>query len=306
MANESDNDLVRLLCDSGFNYSRAVELARLLPVARRNSAGAIEAIEFGDGASISSAQAIALQQGNILASDGRTILPSTSLIQTAVPFCRVPAGTMGNNGAVTWATPAARFAFPACYIHLPAGAIQAGSAVGWYYASFSTTQAATVYQETYTNGKVPVYDAPTPWVSTGPGAFTVDITTDIPGPSITVPGLAMGVNGALRIAGLVTNINSGTGKVNRVRVGGTNTVRAANQTTAIATPFITHFMNGGALNRQFTVDANNGDTASASAVNTHAINTANPFALDVSLRLNATTDYMACERLIVELLPMGA
>ena len=67
-----------------------------------------------------------------------------TLGQTGIPFVIPSSGTMGNNGALA-VTTALDYAYPASYVRLPAGAIQTGSAAGWYYAVWSSASTATVY-----------------------------------------------------------------------------------------------------------------------------------------------------------------
>ena len=207
--------------------------------------------------------------------NGTQIYASQTLLQTAVPFVLPPSGTMGNNGLISWGSVAVPVAYASAYVYLPANAIQAGSSAGWYYAVFSSTQACTVYNNPYITGQPQVPQTPIPFVSTGPGAFTSVISTDTQSVNVQIPGLVMGVNGCLRVHGLVFNVNSGTNKVNRLRVG-TDTIRGAGQTTTQGTPWISHFMNAGTHTRQRTMNANHGDTGAGNAMNDLFVNTALP------------------------------
>lgn len=104
---------------------------------------------------------------------------------TAIPFISPSTGSMGNNGAISGLT-ALPLTYANCYLYLPASAISAGSAAGWYFAQMSSSTAGTVYNNTYTTG-VPTIPTPVAFVTTGPGAFTGDTTEQ--GITLTVPVL---------------------------------------------------------------------------------------------------------------------
>jgi len=158
----------------------------------------------------------ALLNCRVINSDGTqspkssTNFPYTAL-STGIPFVMASSGTMGNNGALSGLTAVAA-TYPAAYVYLPANAISAGSAAGWYYAVFSSTTAATVYNNTYTSGVPTVPGSPTAFATTGPGAYTQTTGVYIPGPQMLLTGNAMGLNGNLRWDLQQTNNNSGNGK----------------------------------------------------------------------------------------------
>src|SRR6478735_660988 len=121
-----------------------------------------------------------------------------SLFRCAVPFIMPTSGSMANNGVLTLSV-ALPVAVANGYIYLPANAIVAGSAAGWYYATFSTTTAGVVFNNVYTPATdgVPVVPAsPTAFVTTGPGAFTAVVTAQ-DGPTFTLPADTMGPNGKI-------------------------------------------------------------------------------------------------------------
>ena len=82
--------------------------------------------------------------------------------------------TMGNNGALSTLPVLPTTYSGGAFIYMPANAIFAGSAAGWYWFVASATTAGTVYNNAYTGGdpKAAVPATPTPFVSTGPGLVT--------------------------------------------------------------------------------------------------------------------------------------
>jgi hypothetical protein len=228
---------------------------------------------------------------------------SSMLLQTAIPFVLPSSGSIGNNGALTLTT-ALDGIKAHTFMRFPAGAIFAGSAAGWYYTAMSSTTVGIIYQETYTIGKPVVPASPTPWVTTGPGAYTQTIATDIAAQRVTVPGLAMGVNGCLRVHGLSMNNSSGGSKLNRLRFDGSS-LRAGSVTTVVGMGWMSHVINGGVFNRQNIVNGNNGDFSGFGQFVYATIDTSVDKVMDVSLNIAAATDWASSERFLVELIPQG-
>jgi hypothetical protein len=147
--------------------------------------------------------------GNILSGNVYT------LFQNSIPVLEPSSGTIGNNGALS-AISALTNAYTSAYLYFPANAIAAGVAAGLYYTVMSSTTAGTIYNNTYTSG-VPIIPAsPTPFVTTGPGAFT-QTTNEITLLSLILPGHTLGPNGSMHITALMgdttNNANSKTAKV---------------------------------------------------------------------------------------------
>lgn len=142
-----------------------------------------------------------------------------SLFRSAVPFVVPSSGSMADNGALTVTTALAQV-YSRAFVYLPADAIVSGSAAGWYYAVFSSTTAATVYNNTYTSGVPVVPASPTAFVTTGPGAYT-QVTTGIQGPAYTLPANTVGLTGKLRFEGAVRAAVTATNKTFAVRAGTT-------------------------------------------------------------------------------------
>lgn len=139
--------------------------------------------------------------------------------QSALPMISLSTGSIGNNGALTAITALPR-TIANCYVFVPAGAIAAGvpAAATWYFAQFSSTTAATIFNNIYTTGVPTIPASPTAFATTGPGAY-VGNTTEV-GVLITVPANAMKLNGGIRGRCDFGHTNSANNKVPRARFGG--------------------------------------------------------------------------------------
>jgi hypothetical protein len=133
------------------------------------------------------------------------------LFKSNVPFIIPSSGSMGDNGALT-VTTAFVYTYPKAYVYLPANAIVAGSAAGWYYTTFSSTTVGTVFNNVYdpSVGGEPTVPTTVPFVTTGPGAYTQDVAAGRQGPSFSLPANTLGTTGLLRFefgARVVSNAN---------------------------------------------------------------------------------------------------
>lgn len=104
-------------------------------------------------------------------------------------------GSFGNNGALTLTTAVLLTVPRFCYF--PADKIYVGSAAGLYWTVFSDTSHAVVYNNLYTGGPPAIPASPTPFVCTGPGAYTQTTGADITVASFTLPGGSLGPTGSL-------------------------------------------------------------------------------------------------------------
>ena len=230
----------------------------------------------------------------------------STILRTTVPFAVANTGTMGNNGAITLGT-ALAVTYPAIYLYLPAGAIQTGSAAGWYFTVMSSTTVGQVFNNQYTTGVVPVptgaianlgNGTQVPFVSTGPGAYTGVITT-VTGPQINLPGNSLGQNSSLRFTLVSSNNNSAGAKVASA-VFGASTVLTSSQTTstgAVQTGFLS---NQGSLKNQVFVQSETTGTLG----NSHATNdTTTDLVVSATCSIAVATDVVVIESLVVELVP---
>ena len=149
-----------------------------------------------------------------------------SLFRSTIPFVYPSSGSVGDNGALSGIT-ALPQQYPHAYFWMPANAIAAGSAAGWYYGVMSSTSAATLYDETYTTGVPAVPASPTAFATTGPGAYTQEVAAGKRGPQFTLPANTLGPNGKLRIEGVVKASTNATSKSFGIRVDDTTSIGSA-------------------------------------------------------------------------------
>lgn len=118
------------------------------------------------------------------------------LIQEGLPIGIPSSGTIGNNGALSGLTAFTTTYSGGIFLYFPANAIFAGSLAGPYYCVMSGTTAGTIYNNTYTSGIPEIPASPTPFVTTGPGAYTQAVTeiTTLSFPNI-IPANFLGING---------------------------------------------------------------------------------------------------------------
>lgn len=223
--------------------------------------------------------------------------------QTAIPFV-LTSGSMGNNGALTLTTAVAT-AYPNAYVYMPAGAISAGSVAGWYYAVFSTTSAATVYNNTYTGGNPTIPSSPTAFSTTGPGAFTFSTASSYTGISFTVPGGTLDTNGSIEVQYTATANTSANAKYARALINNSTNLSGATAFTSQGSGrFNCVFANRGVLNRQSTncVQFANGQLSQVNSVS--AIDTTANVTVDSNLFLNtSTSDTLTIETFRVVVYP---
>jgi hypothetical protein len=223
-----------------------------------------------------------------------------TLGQSHIPFVLVSSGSMGNNGALTGLTAVAT-TYPNAYVWMPAGAIASGSLAGWYYAVFSSATAATVYNNTYTSGTPAIPGTPTPFATTGPGAYTQTTGSNIAAYTLAIAGNTIGVNGTVYIIGSHTNNNTAGAKTFSAnyssysmgsQIGGAN----------IGQGFIGGFSNRGVANAQ--VSLTSGSLTTTTIVpNFGAIDSTSAQNLVMNLQLATATDTMTLENIVVQLIP---
>lgn len=210
-----------------------------------------------------------------------------TLIETGIPFV-LTSGSMGNNGALTLTTAVAT-AYPNAYVYMPAGAISAGSTAGWYYAVFSTTTAATVYNNTYTSGTPTIPGSPTAFSTTGPGAFTFSTGSSYTGVTATLAANTLGINGSVELIWTATANNSANAKYARALFGGQTPAGATAFTTQGSGRWNATVQNRGVTNAQTTNGAQWANGQLSTANSTAAVNTAADVAVASNLYLSSST-----------------
>jgi hypothetical protein len=205
----------------------------------------------------------------------------------------VSSGSMGNDGALSAIT-ALGGTYTSAYIYLPANAISAGSAAGLYYAVFSSTTAATVYNNTYTSGVPTIPSSPTAFSTTGPGAFTQSTGAQLTMLSFTMPASALGANGVLT-QDIATNFNNtANNKATTINFGASAVVSLnfASQTTF---NFVATTRNRGSQSSQITTGiSSQGSTRGVATIFTTA-NTASAITVTVKFQIGTATDTCTLE-----------
>lgn len=215
--------------------------------------------------------------------------------QCGVPLVLCSSGTMGNNGALSGLT-ALPTTLSAAYVWLPAGAIQAASPAGWYYTVFSGASAGTVYQQTYSSGTPTVPATPTPWVSTGPGAFT-QTTGAVTAWNLSVAGGLLGVNGELRLSASWAFASSANTKTFSAAYGAF-TFQTATATTTVGLGIASGLQNSGATGHQTALLPPGSGTLAWGSIDSTAAQT-----LALTAQLANAGDFIILANASLELLP---
>lgn len=236
--------------------------------------------------------------------DLTTTNATVKLGQSTLPFVVLPSGSFGNNGAYTTVNAAQATAYPNAYCSVPAGAIATGvpAAQTWYYCTFSTTQAATLFNNTYTSGTPTIPGSPTAFATTGPGAFTQTTGSNIAAYTLSIPGNTIGLNGGIKVIIGKSNNNNANNKTIGVTYGAFTVVSAAT-TTATGGAGFAGFFNRGVANVQFspattTLVWNMSGTPGYGAVDSTAAQN-----LVINLQLATATDALVLESAVIKLLP---
>lgn len=241
----------------------------------------------------------------LTAADIPNVLPTgiTVLGQSGLPMIVAGSGSMGNNGALTLTT-ALGTTYPNAYVYMPAAAIAAGSLAGWYYTTFSSATAGTLFNNTYANGTPVIPASPTAFVSTGPGAYTGSSAAQT-AYSLSITANTLGINGGIRASLAASYTNTAANKTFTLAYDGT-TFGTAVLTTTQTLAAIWGFKNRGVANVQAGLTA-------PSAIPFGAGTTALDYgAVDSTLSKNVTlvitnatpaTNNAVLENITVELLP---
>lgn len=204
---------------------------------------------------------------NVPMREGATRLTTDRvLFQSGIPFW-IPPGDGGSNGLslaadgtfTLSAEAPMSSAFNAFvsggYVYLPAGAggLTTG---GWFWCKMTDGTNGRVYAETYSGVGQPAFvSSPTNLSGLTPGRIT-QITTEISGPSFTMPGGSMGPNGVIRawLKWIATN-SAGT-KTPRIYLGSQTILRVPLTTSNINILVSVTRCNVGVENRQIGVKTN--------------------------------------------------
>jgi hypothetical protein len=208
------------------------------------------ALAFGKGYALITDVGVA--PGTLMYSDGVTWgAATTTLLEIAVPLMLPSSGTFGNNGALSGIA-ATDTALVNGYLYFPAGAIFAGSAAGLYYTVMSSTTAGTVYNNVYSGlGQPTIPASPTPFVCTGPGAYTQTSAVDILLCSVNLPANCLGTQSKLSTNMFVLGPTNANTKTWSAKLAATAIfAMAVTTSTYVSRRFITSMM--GKSSRQVT------------------------------------------------------
>lgn len=221
------------------------------------------------------------------ATEARDLL-SPSLFSSVVPFIYPSSGSMADNGALTLTT-ALPTTYPHAFVRLPADAISAGSAAGWYYTVFSSTTAATVYNNAYTSGSPAVPASPTAFVTTGPGAYTQTTASDVIGPTYTMAGNTLTEGRRLYIQGNTRTPVNANGKTVRFRLESNSLGAFAN--VAAGGGWLEAYVRAlpGAIQ---TFASSQSNAAAATLPGNLALNLTGNLTIDINFTLATATDYI--------------
>lgn len=228
----------------------------------------------------------------------------TKLGQSTLPFVVVPSGSFGNNGAYTTANAAQATAYPSAYCSVPAGAIATGvpAAQAWYYCTWQSTTAATFFNNVYTSGTPTIPASPTAFVTTGPGAFTQTVGSNIAAYTLAIAGNTIGVNGGLLV--LISKSNNNSAGV-KTFTGSYSTFNFATfgPSTQPGGGGTGGFINRAATNVQVSFPAVSWAANMAGTTAYGAIDSTASQNLVLNLQLATATDTITLESTVVELLP---
>lgn len=229
---------------------------------------------------------------------------SITLAQSGIPMILPSSGTIGNNGALSAIT-ALPFTYPSGYAFFPTNAIAAGVAAGLYFVQMSSATAGTIFNNLYSIGFPTIPTNPTPFVTTGPGAYTQNSAVQRLLMSCTVPGLLMGVNGEIQCDYVASCPNNANTKAVNTVLGGSG-CQQTNMTTIIWNGALTRIRNRGAFNAQVLIPTAVGDPVqnAATALGVKSVDTSVDQIFQINGNLaTASTDFIVLESFTVKLCP---
>lgn len=217
-----------------------------------------------------------------------------------IPMIIPSSGNIGNNGALTAIT-ALNTTYANCYMFFPAGAIFAGSAAGVYYVQMSSTTAGTIFNNQYTNGVPTVPASPTPFVTTGPGAYTQSTGSAIILRNSTIVGGSLGPNGSIEVSSLWSYPNSAGTKTGVIKYSSANILNASGTTTTTFNAPLQILQNNGVTNKQVACAGTLSGGVSSGTIAYTTIDSTADQTLQATGQLSAAADFLVLERMIVRI-----
>jgi len=193
--------------------------------------------------------------GLISATLGADYLPAW--VNCAVPIMFPPSWTMASAGAVTFGTALDRV-YPSIWCYFASGALNTGSAAGFYYTVMSSTTVGQVFQNVYAPGSNKSTDtnpwaipsSPTAFGATTPGTFAAQASY-VACFTVNIAQNFLGKNGWAEMQFFINANNSANNKQWHVTLGGTtNSVSTGAFSTNTGSRQAAGFMNTGVVNAQ--------------------------------------------------------
>lgn len=213
----------------------------------------------------------------VLVADGKT--SPYILSQSASPVILLPSGAVNSSGQFTLTTPLPYVPTGTVKVYVFAGV---GIAAGLYSATFSSTTVCQLVGNPVTTA----------------GAYAGG-TTEVAMATIQIPGMAIGISGAIRISCASATLNSATSKTTRCRLGGASGGLLSSSTTAAGHSFSGLIKNKAAHNSQVWMTQS---TASYTP-NYTGVDSSSDLSLTFNCQLGVSTDYIILECYTVEILP---
>lgn len=226
---------------------------------------------------------------------------SYSLGQVRIPMILPSSGSMGNNGALTLNV-ALDQTYLTAYFYMPANAIVAGSAAGFYYGAMTSTSTATLFNNLYVSGTPATPGTLVPFATTGPGAYAQTTGSAFTAWTVTLPAYALGIFDEVQVHGVITYLSSGTAKTFQVSYGSSFNFIAAAPTATATLAFQGGFANQGVVSKQGSTGNSSGTVATSSTLTftNGSIDGSLSKSISASLKLAAATDYLILQNIIAQ------
>lgn len=214
-----------------------------------------------------------------------------SLLNLGMPMINPPAGTIGNNGALTLGTSLGYIVGP-CYMYFAADKVSVGRTAGLYYTIMSSTTVGVIYDDRYTGGQPQIPASPIPIVATGGGAYPY-VSVEVTLASCVIPGGDIGQNGSLVFGAHYTRGSSASATTLYHKFVGVTLYAMSNSTSGSLSGYINdlRLTNRGQQNKQIMAPlilnhADSGISNSSSSISSFDTTVDQTFAI-TSLNTNA-------------------
>lgn len=239
----------------------------------------------------------------LLGPDGEIPL-SVSLVSIDAPIGIAPSGTVGASGMLTLGT-AMLGVVPNMFLYFPAGAVQTGSAAGFYFVKMTTDTLGRIYLNRYLSQIDERTAVPTtlqPAAGYGSATSYTGIGVSINNAmQMKIPGGTIGKAASLIVHLSQHNNSSGTAKGLGVTFGGLYLAGSGNMTTNIAGRYINRISALGATNSQIIEYNSISSSTSLNGAYT-TVDTAQDVIIAVNLSTGLATDWSMLTSLNINLL----